>query len=108
VPAAAFASTASNLRGMGTEHWSLPGAEFARDASRSPGLSGAGYTLLRVSLWLPAILLVGLWFLTAAASRRLRTRTREGLCARCGYDLRATPGQCPECGMATASAPSVM
>ena len=55
-------------------------------------------------------LLVPDWFLLAlvaaplcwGAARRHRRRSRRGagLCPACGYDLRASPGRCPECGAA--------
>jgi hypothetical protein len=32
------------------------------------------------------------------AGRRSARRRREGLCAVCGYDIRASRQQCPECG----------
>ena len=47
-------------------------------------------------LFFLVFLSIGAW----RSQRRARERERErnGLCRTCGYDLRATPHRCPECG----------
>ena len=39
-----------------------------------------------------------LWCLYFLRGRRLARREPMGSCPACGYDLRATPERCPECG----------
>ncbi len=56
------------------------------------------YTDLYIDLWwlcLPFAPLPAIWLIEFA---RLRRRCEKGLCPTCGYDLRATPDRCPECG----------
>ena len=53
-----------------------------------------------IPLWLPTLLLAAFpaWQLINLPARRRRLRHAAGQCAVCGYDLRATPQRCPECG----------
>jgi hypothetical protein len=52
------------------------------------------YWVVFVASVLPLTVLVGRDF-------RKEHRRLNGLCARCGYDVRGSPGRCPECGEET-------
>ena len=58
--------------------------------------------------WLAIALLLVLPALWLNTRRKVRRARRRGLCPTCGYDLRASPERCPECGRtATTPMPAV-
>ena len=63
---------------------------------------------VRAPMWFPlsfVATLPAMRFIVFLLRRRGRSRAL-GLCPACGYDLRATPDRCPECGMAVAPKPA--
>jgi hypothetical protein len=68
-----------------------------------PGFASfEGRKLQYSELWIPywlLILLSGVPGVLWVQSERKRKRLLgDGICVQCGYDMRATPGRCPECG----------
>ena len=56
--------------------------------------------IISVPFWF-ITLLSGLWLIRVFL--KWRSRFPKGHCQKCGYDLRATPERCPECGTETAA-----
>jgi hypothetical protein len=54
--------------------------------------------LFCVPYWLLVVLAAGSGWSIGRHPRLVRRRMKSGLCTACGYDVRATPERCPECG----------
>lgn len=54
--------------------------------------------LIVTPIWAPMLLCAAVSSVPVVRAIRRRRRITRGLCVRCGYDLRASPECCPECG----------
>jgi len=77
------------------------GRQYFREA-----IHGEIVSYVIIPYWFAILVPGAIAFAGAFWKRRDRRRLSGGLCARCGYDLRATPQRCPECGTIPGAAPA--
>jgi len=95
---------AKRLVSPGLVYRSFAGFGCLRDQAVSPSLGGPTGAVFAPAWFVAAAgaALPAWWFPREHRRRRAKRRRDRGQCAKCGYDLRATPMQCPECGAAAA------
>ncbi|HWE97527.1 MAG TPA: hypothetical protein VG269_26450 [Tepidisphaeraceae bacterium] len=92
----------------GSVDWDLPAMEKFRSITTVTWSNPMPYWQVVLPHWVIFALLAVLpsfrLALIAGGWMIRKFRRKEGCCAACGYDLRATPDRCPECGAVPAAA----
>ncbi len=79
--------------------WPHLGFDYAEfDGWYGPGTTARAYRISYFVGMIPAGAVCLLWGVMQAM-KWYRASHRPGFCPKCGYDLRATPLRCPECGL---------
>jgi hypothetical protein len=81
--------------------WEFAGFVYAAP----PSPRGERFRILTFPLWFASAVLAAPLALAIRLIKRKRA-AKSGRCLSCGYDLRATPDRCPECGRAVPPGPS--
>jgi hypothetical protein len=102
VPEAFMRLTLSDeMSGYAEHRWLIGGWDVIRMADARNGYPVGTLLLWTLDLhdWFLCALFVlpPVWYSIVLVRRRRKMRV--GLCVSCGYDLRATPNRCPECGV---------
>ena len=84
-----------------------PYVEVAGFTLGTDGSTPLASNVLTVPYWFVEAVLLGAASLAWRYVRRQSKRAEGQLCARCGYDLRATPERCPECGLKAMDLPAL-
>jgi hypothetical protein len=83
-------------------HWQWLGFDAYRGQSKHyrllPPAMTSGVVVPHWFIVLLLAILPAMWLRQAHVLKIIRNRRAAGLCTHCGYDLRASPGRCPECG----------
>jgi hypothetical protein len=84
--------------GSGPTLWNRLGFAGFHGSTSGPGVPRFDIRMIVIPYWPLVIVCALLPIRSAIRWTPRKRRIKRGLCPACGYDLRATPERCPECG----------